>query len=557
MKSKTTNKQMTGMGRVSLFALIALLVVSCKKGDGKAGSGAPGPATITVTANSGGFNDGVARIKAQGKTAGLLAGDDGVLQRDTADWDQDYMIVSELSVENNKSKRPVKDSLTAGINASETDELKVGTKYRLLVYDVDGKYVDERLYTHGSESSTERLVLNGGHTYTFVAYSVNTDVEPPPVTFDGEQTLVKSTISVNGLEDVMYFTKRMVVSGSEENVLDITFKHQFSQITVALDASAATGNITAINSAFSNHMPTAKINLRAASISRSGPMTTSPVNFGSLSSKKVTSEPTIINANTDIGEYRVYAITIGSLTKTNLPPVTNLLINPGYKYNLNLKVVLKPEKDEEIEWGGYPAVRIGGDIWMKHNLGADYTKDPDALPMTEDRFGMYYQWGWNSPALNPVTKIWIKYETTFPGVGGWPWSWPSGSNPCPSNYRLPTPTEYRTLVSNTTHTRAGSWHNDVNWRGTISYGAASVFKSKNNPDVKVTFPIGGVFDRSAGYNGIGSSAFYLTAIANPYYSEYRQYYAQALNIRSTGNRDVLEYGVWYSYAAPVRCVGIQ
>ena len=49
--------------------------------------------------------------------------------------------------------------------------------YKLLVYDNNGNYVAERDYIRGKESNTAitpALMLDGGQTYTFVAYCINT-----------------------------------------------------------------------------------------------------------------------------------------------------------------------------------------------------------------------------------------------------------------------------------------------------------------------------------------------------------------------------------------------
>lgn len=51
--------------------------------------------------------------------------------------------------------------------------------------------------------------------------------------------------------------------------------------------------------------------------------------------------------------------------------------------------------DGDIEFEKRPAVRIGKQIWMRHNLEANISVDADALPMTINRQGNYYQFGAN------------------------------------------------------------------------------------------------------------------------------------------------------------------
>jgi uncharacterized protein (TIGR02145 family) len=67
-------------------------------------------------------------------------------------------------------------------------------------------------------------------------------------------------------------------------------------------------------------------------------------------------------------------------------------------------------------------------------------------------------------------------------------------DPCPRGYRVPTATEYQSLIDGTIYSSVGTWTESV-----INYSSAGIFTSKKNSAVKLTIPAGGV--RTAGSSG--------------------------------------------------------
>lgn len=376
----------------------------------------------------------------------------------------------------------------------EQDNLPNNIKYKVVVYDTNGLYITERNYTRGQESNTQILNLNKEENYTFVAYSINSTSDLPEVTFSDpdHKTLSTSHLTqINGNSDLMYFKKDLQLSANENN-LDIIFKHQFSQITTIIDASSTGYTISAINAAIDSHYPNANIELSNANITRTGNAGNALISFSGLNTSLLTGAPRILNAFTDTGSLIISSITIGSEAKNNLTAFNNLKIIPGIKYNL--KLTITPVDGPLVRLGVF-SMRMGGKVWMRHNLGADTNLDPDQSPTVSGLIGNYYQFG----RANVVANV----NSTNGAISGWntsqapDGSWNSGTDaspiktsndPCPSGWRIPTRPEIQQLIDNTTIDNIGTWTNSST-ANTI--GSAKVFISKTNHNAKLTFPATG------------------------------------------------------------------
>ncbi|MDE7134991.1 MAG: fibrobacter succinogenes major paralogous domain-containing protein, partial [Rikenellaceae bacterium] len=122
------------------------------------------------------------------------------------------------------------------------------------------------------------------------------------------------------------------------------------------------------------------------------------------------------------------------------------------------------KQQEAINTDPGEALTIGGVTWSKYNLanpkqasgGATFaTKLPSQLSGTRaESHGKFYQWGinvaWNSTgALDGGTPSGSWNTSTNPAD----WS----TQPCPDGYRLPTNTEFQSLIDNCTRTNGGGW----------------------------------------------------------------------------------------------------
>ncbi|WP_144282953.1 FISUMP domain-containing protein [Chryseobacterium echinoideorum] len=182
--------------------------------------------------------------------------------------------------------------------------------------------------------------------------------------------------------------------------------------------------------------------------------------------------------------------------------------------------------NDYIIHNGQKSVRICGQIWMQHNLGANTNLDPNANPQSQALIGNYYQYGRNAviatgyTSPGPITG----FNTSWPVPANPTQRWNTGTetspvknttyDPCPSGFRLPTLTEFQKLAANTTlEVYGNNWSSNDN-----NYDNAIIFKSGN---VQVTFPAGGfrTVNGPGNLQGRGQGGTYYTSTignVNPY-----------------------------------------
>lgn len=476
---------------IGLFLLVAsLIIVSCRSND--TGSDL-NKETVSVKVNISGsqYTDTSIR-EAEASTANnSIPRNTMQVQRKEIAINDDLTMVAELqpiATTLNKAFQAgfIKD-ITAG--ASDRKNLGTGIRYKLVVYNANGSYVDERNYIRGQETSTQDLKLNGGNNYTFVAYSVNSKTELPEVTYSdiANRTLATAVlVGIKGNLDLMYTRKDTLISENGTTYLGLVLKHKFSQIIPQIDATTAGYNIKEISANIDSHYPAADMELSGGAITkRSGATGNVNINFTGTGTMVVNGDPVLINGNTKKASLNISRITINNVTKTNFTPFNDLNIIPGIQYRLNIKI---NPKDVYLTYMEQPAARINGKIWMRHNSGEDIKgTNPDQNPSVRELHGFYYQWGraylvatqymYDGPLAN--------WNSSKAPSG----SWVDGTkknDPCPNGYRVPTRTEFDDLLGNTDQSNIGTWKDDVN-----NFSAAKVFRSKRNANVQLTFPIAG------------------------------------------------------------------
>ncbi len=233
-----------------------------------------------------------------------------------------------------ESQSSASNRATATTDRSPLDE---NIKYKVLVYDADGNYITEKLYTNGV-GDQDGIALDAGKTYSFIAYSVNSTTLVPAVV-DGSKL---TEASLKGIDsDLMYFSGKMTLTAGENN-LDVILKHQYSQIITRIKMSPnTTGSITSIVTPIIN--PThvsANLKLADGSLTYNG-LNKSGVNvvFPALGKglREVTSLPTmLIHPNESAGILKFGSITIDGETKSNIV-VPDLKVIPGQRYYLDLE----------------------------------------------------------------------------------------------------------------------------------------------------------------------------------------------------------------------------
>ncbi|AQX00167.1 hypothetical protein [Elizabethkingia anophelis] len=489
-----------------ILVIFSLTIISCRQSsDHIADPGTEtGPVSVKINLQGSDYNDG-----GTSKTAGINGINSAAVQTEEISFNNnnDYKLVATLSPETSSNPRG-----KAGITG--TNPLPNGIRYRVAVFDSNGNYITEQTYFTGSESSFPAITgLNGGSTYTFIVYSIGTQTGLPAITFvdPGNKTLATATVNnVSGDNDLMYFSKTMTLTGNNTNYLDVVLQHKYSQITVTLDASPtqiySIINVNNVN--VTPHYSSATLNLSDGTVTRTTSSSREIAFSGS--GKVLTADPMFFNTDaTTSGVLSINSITLQAylvqVIHQNIK-FNNLKITPGVKYNLKLSFV---PNDQYLTYKGYPAARINGVIFMRHNLGANTSANAD-IP-SQNIVGNYYQWGIKNPVANVTTG-------TGP-ITGWnntiepiAYAWNTGTeaipvkntanDPCPTGWRVTTFREYSILFDSTNYTSIGS-------SVTTNPGsAAGVFTSKFNSGVKLTFPYAGLrngTDGSFSINGNISS----------------------------------------------------
>lgn len=98
--------------------------------------------------------------------------------------------------------------------------------------------------------------------------------------------------------------------------------------------------------------------------------------------------------------------------------------------------------------------------FMCHNLGADYTKDPNILiAATQQIHGNYYQWGRVAPVATQ-TAIIGTWNTTVPASTSLNDATKTANDPCPAGFRVPTIAQWQNVIGNIAgDPPAGTFHN--------------------------------------------------------------------------------------------------
>lgn len=550
MKNKKNSNPVIALMKITASIIVMLMATfSCRSTDMEENVSPKGQTTVSVSIEDDIFDE-ISSITNKASANTYQNTSEAVVQQNTIALNEDFYLIAELTQETNYERGQLKKgAYQSSGSLAQTTNVNPNIRYKIVVYNNSGVYITEKDYVRGQESSSGPLMLDGGQNYTFIVYSINSTSTLPTVTFvnTANKTLATSSVNVTGVQDFMYFRKDMTVSGDNTNYLGVILKHKFSQITTTVDATATGYNITALTSSINpQHNPNANIALSNATITRSGTPTTVAVTFPTLGTQTVVGIPNIINAASNTtSSYNISSITVGPLTQTNITPLSDLVIAPGAKYNMKINIV---PTDAYITYQGQPAARVNGKIWMLHNLGVSTSLNANQNPYNSALVGNYYQWGRNTVVANATTQAgaitpWITAITQASNswnIGTETNPTKTGSDPCPSGYRIPTETELNALIDATVQTNIGTQNNSA-----TNYTAAKVFTSKRNANVKVVFPIAGNrrFDTGALENR-GNVGFYWssTTLNDRYY-----HYSLSFTTAIIGN-------IVAAWAFPIRCI---
>lgn len=465
-------------------------------------------------------------------------------QKAIVPFNDDFYFVAELTPEKpqNTSKS---QSGTAGTKvASVRSTIDRDIRIRALIFDEEGKldHQFEHSYTKDQKSFSLAKTLTSGSKYTVIIYSFNSINSIPEISAD--VTLSTASIAIPDDHDFMYFKDVISVSSDgDKNTFPVVMKHQLSQITTTVDASATGYLISKLEKAsFTNNYRSSTIKLSDGVIQK-GPAAsnTLPITFNEFGNSIVSSKiPTVINTG-GVGalvEMRMGTVSIGKISRNEIT-TTAFTINPRVRYALKITAI---PNDKYITYKDQRAVIINGKVWMRHNLGVDQSVDPDVG--NKAIHGYFYQWGKKAHVATVdaiVGGTWPAYSRPSISI------WGNGVNssidsgprenilsktsddPCPAGYRVPVISDFTRLGSNTSLTITGASNDVTNFSGIVS------FVSLTNKSVKVSFPMTGLRNLSSGgitergsfashwsSQSSQNSSAYSSSIRNGMFSEYNQ-----------------------------------
>ncbi|WP_165689502.1 FISUMP domain-containing protein [Elizabethkingia ursingii] len=371
--------------------------------------------------------------------------------------------------------------------------LEAGRRYRIIVYDkATEKYVTYQDYTIGQEATAAPMKLDFGKEYIFVAYAfLFTQDFPGAPSTDDLSKAKESLTNLNNDSGPLYFRKDDIGPLSAATTIDIVFKTKIASMYFVLNSTI--GDITSLsNVQISPNYVNSDFKMSNGDLIVTGAQNSLGVAFDTTSGKTLTSRNVYVNVGsppvTSNGSLSIGSITINGVTKNNIT-VSNINIKPGFNYNVNMSFM--PSGDIIVD---PETVLIDGRLWKRHNNGADTSIDPDKTPFDVRATGNYYQWGNPNPLANGTTMFrqiaWNYPQTPMPN-GSWVDGGKNNNDPCPTGFRIPTLDEILSL--NTTMNILGPTQGVSAQDANTIYTsiAGKVLISKNNPNVKLTFPMAG------------------------------------------------------------------
>ncbi|HFK5529470.1 TPA: FISUMP domain-containing protein [Elizabethkingia anophelis] len=499
---------------ISLPAILLWFSVSCRSSDADNKTLNNEAVTINVNLAQDEYKDVTNNL--QTSVNKILSANNNLIQAREVPFAGGFSLVAELKPDTPSLKNTTQASLSP---VTAAIPILRAIKFRVVVYNASGQYDSSYNYSISATGAVTPdsgipMKLNGGQSYTFIAYSYNTNVAPADNLIGSN--LSTATIPVTSTQDIMYYKTTMTPSGNtgEQNNLNVVLKHIFSTITVAVDSSLTNYKITNITGAtLGKTFPTATIALNSGAVTSSGGATTANVDFpASPDSNKVTATSAVMlnnSNNTNDGTFKIASLTVGPLTGTNVT-FNNLTIQPGVRYTMTMRIIPQDsffDDTTSVPGQTIKAARINGKVWMRHNLGADYSLDPDQSPSIAQLHGNYYQWGRKTvvaTAFTPPDAI-PEWGTTpgAPDVDAWSTGTEDApvkidaNDPCPNGYRVPTTKEFKDLIEATTQLTTDNI--GAPWvQSASNYATARVFRSKRNANIKLTFPMAGLRDTKSG-----------------------------------------------------------
>lgn len=441
-----------------------------------------------------------------------------------------FAITAELT-ENATTSAGLK-ATTSKKAATSLLSLRGAVRYRVVVYETDGTYIDQAV---GDASDANQVFfedkLTAGTAYTFVIYSLGSTTTPPPAApttnlyTAGQVNFAFTSYEENGA-DLMYAIEKDIpmLGSNTPTPLTAPLQHMFTRVTLLIDNSNATGTFGTANYVKGGYLSEVPVQAQwvspfaDATFDLSTGEVVAAVNHNNvppISNLNSTAQTFIVNQNRSNTFSIALSIPSGQIKIGHDVNVQALNLNfsnaglglrPGYSYTMKLRFnsdryvnasnVTKGATDMDARY----AV-IGGYRWDRYNLGVTdvnpATNNPDVNTSIQALYGNYYQWGRQLPVANAYSGdgAIVGWNTT-PAADG---SWNSGTatapvktavDPCGLGDRVPSQSEFSLLGNNTRHTSIGNWipFGSNNGVGLSDFTAAHIMTSRKSSDVKLSFP---------------------------------------------------------------------
>lgn len=256
--------------------------------------------------------------------------------------------LTESKDENNSKLNNSKRNKIAANPDTVRNPISDNLNINFFIYDVGNGNLLHFLNFKKNDIATVKLTpfeLDGDKEYYFVAYADYwTDFEPyPPSNHDNYNTLAINEIGV----DFLLFKKKIKINSNSVNTISMVFRHVFSEITTAIELDDPTNqyDIRAVSliGKFYGAYSTADYLVHNDFVSYFDLITdgvlssfsTNPIIVG----KRSYGNPIfIISPETNTMQFQYLELAINPFVKTNIPPINDISVRPGVKYNLVFKV---------------------------------------------------------------------------------------------------------------------------------------------------------------------------------------------------------------------------
>lgn len=523
--------------RYSIIGLLLIFTISCsKKIDLTSGTG-----TVQVKITSSIVDFESVEIKASDNSTENYPMQDTIIT-----INDKFLLRAELTSE------PIHSSLItkkAGLKAA-SNPLGSDIYYKLVIFK-DGNYVADRNFIHGRESEQGPLTIQNTGAYTFIAYSLNTTTEAdlPPLSGPATgKTVANTYVDVTGHKDFLYYKGEFNIQATSDNInLVVLLKHQFSQIHLEMNSNGTKNGSDGyhLEEVGGNFITSQSIARRNSGTNTTTWLGTSSNTAFTLSAHatdpyiRVLDAPQIVNMASGGPTFEFNRIKFKDPVTTNtytiylqghnngngsedflifapMRPFSSLTLKPGYRHNIKLTLT---NTDEYLLHEGQQAVRIAGEIWMLHHLGASDIINKPNTPPTETTaiaglYGNYYQFGQKDPIhsdshLYPTlittptnwltsdiitantynnwnTKISASNTQTYFATDQFLAAKNTTHDPCPNGYRVPNRFELDRL-------KYATWNKHLTDR--------HIIESKRKKGVVLVLPYQGYYRNLLGGNG--------------------------------------------------------